>query len=180
MDQLEALRETVARGAAKGMPEQPGSTVGLHHLRGMVEAAEVGAFPADKLGRWLGWAQCAVVAANIGFTLDDMRSLNARSESGECGFVDQTAEPVLRNEPDSYWKRQYRAAERAKMLAIGYADQAEARRRKEYEAAASAIAALTDAVGWVRNLHQPSAAAVCTECGRDWPCATIRAVGDSV
>ncbi|WP_239591355.1 hypothetical protein [Mycolicibacterium tusciae] len=31
-----------------------------------------------KLGRWLGWAQCAVVAANVGLSLDDMKAINQR------------------------------------------------------------------------------------------------------
>ncbi|SLJ67445.1 Uncharacterised protein [Mycobacteroides abscessus subsp. abscessus] len=32
----------------------------------------------SKLGRWLGWAQCAVVAAGVGLTLDDMKTINQR------------------------------------------------------------------------------------------------------
>lgn len=35
-------------------------------------------FSEAKLGRWLGWAQAAVVAANIGVTLDDVKALNKR------------------------------------------------------------------------------------------------------
>lgn len=86
----------------------------------------------------------------------------------------------LRDQPAAYWKRQYKEAEKAKMLACGYADQAEARLRKAREAAASELADVRDSLTWVRKLHRPSGVAVCQECGKDWPCATIRAVGDSV
>lgn len=180
MDQVQALRETVTLGATKGMLKSPGSALGLDHLRGMVAAVEAGSFSADKLGRWLGWAQCALVAADVGVTLGDMKELNMQCVS-EAEAPDDPAEPpMLRDQPAAYWKRQYKAAEKAKMLACGYADQAEARLRKAQEAAASELADARDALTWVRKLHRPSGAAVCQECGRDWPCATIRAVGDSV
>jgi uncharacterized protein (DUF2147 family) len=87
---------------------------------------------------------------------------------------------MLPDRQAAYWKRQYKAAEKAKLLACGYADQAEERLRKAQEAAASELADAWDALNWVRKLHRPSGVAVCQECGRDWPCATIRAVGDSV
>ncbi|MEB3023018.1 MULTISPECIES: hypothetical protein [Mycolicibacter] len=78
MNQREALRETVLLGQVAGMPELPGNDVGLAHLRRMVSTAEAGDFDAAKLGRWLGWAQCALVAANVGITLADMKSLNMK------------------------------------------------------------------------------------------------------
>lgn len=168
MEQVEAFRETVALAAKHGMPVMPGSELGLEHLRAMLGTVEEQSFDEDKLGRWLGWAQCAVVAAGLGISLNDMKALNARYQC-QMGW----------NPPDSYWKREYKAAEKAKMLAIGYADQAEERLRKAREAAASELAEVRDALGWVRNLHRPSDATVCRECHRDWPCATIRAVGDT-
>lgn len=169
MEQVEALRETVALAAKHGMPVMPGSELGLEHLRAMLGTVEEQSFDEDKLGRWLGWAQCAVVAAGVGISLNDMKALNARYQC-QMGW----------NPPDSYWKREYKAAEKAKVLACGYADQAEARLRKVQEAAASELADARDSLTWVRKLHRPSGVAVCQECGRDWPCATIRAVGDSV
>jgi hypothetical protein len=79
MNQLEALRETIRLAEeAAGMPERPGNDVGLAHLRHMAATAEAGNFGAAKLGRWFGWAQCALVAANVGVTLADMKSLNAK------------------------------------------------------------------------------------------------------
>lgn len=76
MDQLQALRNTILLAEAHGMPGRPGDPTGLDHLRGMEVVASTGDFPPDKLGRWLGWAQCAVVAADIGVTLADMKALN--------------------------------------------------------------------------------------------------------
>lgn len=35
-------------------------------------------FSEAKLGRWLGWCQCAVVAANIGASLEDMKAINKK------------------------------------------------------------------------------------------------------
>jgi len=169
MNQLEVFRETVTLAEKHGMPEMPGSELGLDHLRVMLAAVEAQPFDEDKLGRWLGWAQCAVVAAGLGVSLSDMKALNALHQRR-----------TVSNPPDSYWKRQCKAAEKAKMLAIGYADQAEERLRKAREAAASELTEVREALGWVRNLHQPGDAGVCRECGRDWPCATIRAVGDRV
>ncbi len=51
---------------------------GLEHLRSMLAKVNASKFSDAKLGRWLGWAQCAVVAANVGPTLDDMKALNMR------------------------------------------------------------------------------------------------------
>jgi hypothetical protein len=179
MDQVRALCATVTLAAAKGMPKSPGSALGLDHLRGMVATVEDGSFSADKLGRWLGWAQCAVVAAGVGITIDDIKVLNTQcvSEADTPGG-DPAWHPMLRDSQAAYWKRQYKAAEKAKLLACWYADQAEARLRKAQEAAMSSLSDARDALSWVRKLHRPSGASVCQECGRDWPCATIRAVGE--
>lgn len=113
---------------------------------------------------------------------NSVTSMPTTGEARREASMDQAE--VLRemglNPPDSYWRQQFKAAEKAKMLAIGYADQAEERLRKAMEANAGELAEARSALGWVRKLHQPSDAAICRECGRDWPCATIRAVGDSV
>lgn len=83
VDQVAAFRETVRLAEEHQMPEMPGSSVGLAHLRTMAAAGESSDFPPDKLGRWLGWAQCAVVVAGVGLTLDDMKNLNATSTAPE-------------------------------------------------------------------------------------------------
>lgn len=78
VNQLQALRETVRLAEERGVPEMPGSDLGLEHLRKMAAAVEAGRFSEAKLGRWLGWAQCAVVAANVGVTLADVKAINIR------------------------------------------------------------------------------------------------------
>jgi hypothetical protein len=77
VNQLAAFRDTLALAEDRGMPEH-GGELGLAHLRSMYKRAETSNFSPSKLGRWLGWAQCAVVAAAIGLTLDDMKALNLR------------------------------------------------------------------------------------------------------
>lgn len=83
MNQRRALRETVELAEQQGMPELPGSDLGLGHLRSMVETVEKSDFSDAKLGRWLGWAQCAVGAAHVGVTLADMKELNMRCATDE-------------------------------------------------------------------------------------------------
>lgn len=78
MNQADAFRETVRIAEQRGMPEMPGSDLGLHHLRSMLATISTSKFPDAKLGRWLGWAQCALVAADVGVTLADMKALNSR------------------------------------------------------------------------------------------------------
>lgn len=82
VNQIAALEETVRLAELNGMPELPGTDMGLAHLRDMLSAAQAANFPPDKLGRWLGWAQCAAVAADIGLTLADMKAVNVRAQVG--------------------------------------------------------------------------------------------------
>lgn len=86
MNQLQALRETIALAEKSGMAAAPGSELGLDHLRRMLDTVEQSdSFSPAKLGRWLGWAQCAVVAAGVGVSLDDMKELNTRHQSTHRG-----------------------------------------------------------------------------------------------
>lgn len=78
MNQIDALSETVALAEQHCMPELPGSELGLDHLRSMLVTVNASKFSDAKLGRWLGWAQCALVAADVGVTLADMKALNSR------------------------------------------------------------------------------------------------------
>jgi hypothetical protein len=77
VNQKAAFVETVAIATDLGMPNNPGTALGLDHLRDMLSRFGPD-FSEAKLGRWLGWAQCALVAANVGFTLDDAKALNMR------------------------------------------------------------------------------------------------------
>lgn len=83
MNQRRALRETIELAEQHGMPECPGSDVGLNHLRSMLETVEKSEYSDAKLCRWLGWAQCALVAANVGVTLADMKALNMKCAADE-------------------------------------------------------------------------------------------------
>lgn len=74
----------VALAVERRMPNLPGSTTGLNHLLDMQARITDEHSPA-KLGRWLGWAQAALVAANVGVTLDDMKAINKR-------YADQNGE----------------------------------------------------------------------------------------
>lgn len=76
VNQFEVLNKTVQLAMERGMPEMPGSDLGLAHLRAMVTAVGESTFSEAKLGRWLGWAQCALVAADVGVSLADMKQLN--------------------------------------------------------------------------------------------------------
>ena len=80
MNQLAAMRETLTRAQKCGMSSIDGLATGCDywHLQDMMERAQIGEFSEAKLGRWLGWMQCAVVAADIGLTLEDMKEINLR------------------------------------------------------------------------------------------------------
>lgn len=86
MNQLAAMQETLTLAQEAGMPDIDGFAEGCDywHLQDMVERVDVAmtrdgtAFSEAKLGRWLGWMQCAVVAAEIGLTLEDMKQINKR------------------------------------------------------------------------------------------------------
>jgi hypothetical protein len=86
MNQLAAMRETLTvaqdheMDLVGGLPEN----CDYWHLSDMVERASAGDFSPAKLGRWLGWMQCAVVAAGIGVTLEDMKMINMKNrEDGD-------------------------------------------------------------------------------------------------
>ncbi|MGB8403488.1 MAG: hypothetical protein WCE30_05325 [Mycobacterium sp.] len=91
MNKREALRETVLIAERCGMPDLPGSDLGLQHLRVMLETVDGSAFSASKLGRWLGWAQCAVVASGIGVTLAEMKAINMKWADDESPCEDHSA-----------------------------------------------------------------------------------------
>lgn len=91
MDQLRALRETVeayrhldeviSTSANSDLPE----SLRLPHIELMLEKVEADLDPVTgkhfndaKLGRWLGWAQAAAVAAGA-LTLDQCKAINQRN-----------------------------------------------------------------------------------------------------
>jgi hypothetical protein len=82
MNQLQALRETIEFARTAGMDNCSGDTpeVDFPHLEDMLRRVEAAPenFSEAKLGRWLGWVQCAVVGGAFG-TLDDMKTINKRN-----------------------------------------------------------------------------------------------------
>lgn len=75
--QLAAFDTTIAL-AQKAAISASGAT-GLAHLMDMRARIEP-TFSAAKLGRWLGWAQCAVVAAGAA-TLGEMKEVNRQASN---------------------------------------------------------------------------------------------------
>jgi len=82
MNQRAAFDETVSLATQAGMPETTtlSESLGLAHLRDM-QTRITPDFSEAKLGRWLGWAQAAVVASNVGIGLEDVKQLNLRHSS---------------------------------------------------------------------------------------------------
>lgn len=83
MNQRAAFDETVALAIEKGMHPWVSSgqeSLGLNHLLSMQTKINEGTFSEPKLGRWLGWAQAALVAANVGVSLEDVKAINLRHE----------------------------------------------------------------------------------------------------
>lgn len=76
MDQRAAFADTVNLAERVGMAEMPGSSLGLEHLRAMKIRIDDEEFSEAKLGRWLGWAQAALVAAGVGVDLEDVKRIN--------------------------------------------------------------------------------------------------------
>lgn len=83
---IQAAHDTLELAAQNGMNKHPRPasntcSTHYHHLEGMLERMNAEFMPDDKLGRWLGWMQCAVVVAGCG-TLEDMKTINTRCDAG--------------------------------------------------------------------------------------------------
>lgn len=77
MNMLAAFDATIELAEKRGMSpagNEEDDGLGLDHLRDMRTRIH-SSFSQAKLGRWLGWAQCAVVASGVA-TLDEMKALN--------------------------------------------------------------------------------------------------------
>jgi hypothetical protein len=79
MNQRAAFLATVqlADSLESSMQEPIDPSLSLKHMRSMLSRLSAD-FSEAKLGRWLGWAQAALVAADVGVTLDDVRQINTR------------------------------------------------------------------------------------------------------
>ncbi|QIG73664.1 hypothetical protein EVC04_227 [Rhizobium phage RHph_I1_9] len=84
MNQLQAARDTIELARSFGMHEYPyhgdlDDTIQFPHLEDMLRRMEeMGDKSEAKLGRWLGWMQCAVVVTTPA-TLEDMKVINVRN-----------------------------------------------------------------------------------------------------
>jgi uncharacterized protein (DUF849 family) len=77
MNQRKAFKDTVLMGIIRNMPKD--GDLGLHHMIDMDRRLDEHPEYSDaKIGRWLGWAQAALVAANVGVTLEDVKQVNMR------------------------------------------------------------------------------------------------------
>jgi hypothetical protein len=76
---LRAMDATVSFAEVRGMDriEPAGPTLSYAHLQDMQRQMHERPMNDGKLNRWLGWAQCAVVASGRA-SLDEMREINAR------------------------------------------------------------------------------------------------------
>lgn len=82
MNQRAAFDATIALGERYGMPQlATPNELGLAHLHDMQHRI-TDDFSEAKLGRWLGWAQAALVAANVGVYLEDVKQLNRSYSDG--------------------------------------------------------------------------------------------------
>lgn len=73
MNVLGAMEATVRIAIRNGMKGE--GSLSLEHIISMQEEMRTLPMSEDKLNRWLGWAQAAVVADKKA-TLDDMREIN--------------------------------------------------------------------------------------------------------
>jgi hypothetical protein len=79
MDMRAAFKETIELADAYKMweAETDSDELSYKHIVGMYSRI-TSEFSEGKLGRWLGWAQAALVASGCGVTLDHMKELNKK------------------------------------------------------------------------------------------------------
>lgn len=82
MNQVAAMQETLALARIARMDnlESDIPELDFPHLWDMYQRVLQADPPMSdaKIGRWLGWIQAAVVAAQIGLSLNDMKDINKR------------------------------------------------------------------------------------------------------
>lgn len=85
MNMIKAFEETLALAREHGLENVGSDTpdADYNHLVDMLEQIkkEPEKFSEGKLGRWLGWAQCAVyMGANGDIPLDELKEINKRNK----------------------------------------------------------------------------------------------------
>ena len=94
---VDAFINTLRIGNTESMPDE--GELGYKHLFEMADRILDEDFSDDKLGRWLGWAQAAVVAGT-NYTLEDMKMLNKfyKKEKNSMGdIVKKTIGDIVKN-----------------------------------------------------------------------------------
>lgn len=78
MNMVDAAKATMDRAYLAGMRagSSPIKELDYDHLWWMVSQMREIEMSPSKMGRWLGWIQAAVVAANVGLSLEDMKNIN--------------------------------------------------------------------------------------------------------
>lgn len=96
MRQYEAFSATIRLAEDRRMPlGSKDDSLSLAHLKDMFSRITPG-HSDSKTGRWLGWAQCAVVASGVA-TLEDMKEINLAhaddSDTGTLKFTEYAVRP---------------------------------------------------------------------------------------
>ena len=73
MNVLKAMQATTKLAFDRGMKGK--DALSYEHVAGMQIMMQETEMSYGKLCRWLGWAQCAVVASGVA-TLEDMKAIN--------------------------------------------------------------------------------------------------------
>ncbi|AIK68221.1 hypothetical protein P10VF_008 [Rhizobium phage vB_RleM_P10VF] len=87
MNQLQAARDTIELARSYGMHEFPylaelGDEIQWHHLEDMLRRMEGMSDKSEaKIGRWLGWMQCAVFVMCADVTLEDLKQINIKNSA---------------------------------------------------------------------------------------------------
>ncbi len=85
MNQLQAFRDTIALAKSTDKPKLTQvQSLSMQHLEEMLVTIEAEAwrgysFSPSKLGRWLGWAQAAIVSWGH-HTLEEMKEINMKNK----------------------------------------------------------------------------------------------------
>jgi hypothetical protein len=78
MNVLKAMQDTTRIAFERCMKGE--GSLSYEHIAGMQITMQESEMSYGKMCRWLGWAQCAVVASGVA-TLDDMKAINTLNKA---------------------------------------------------------------------------------------------------
>lgn len=76
-----AFDDTIRLAERLGLPDWPGTNMGMEHLR-LMRSSIRAQFSDAQIALWLGWAQCLVCFQTMA-TLEDMNAINAGRRNDE-------------------------------------------------------------------------------------------------